>query len=356
MRIAHVVIGGDVAGGQMVALQLARAARAADHEVRFVSPTDGPFVELVRGDGMQADVVAIGGALDARAVRRLTRRLRSARVDLVHVHGHFAVNVVARIAGRLAGARVLSHMHIENTFRQGTGRRAQIALDNATARLSFAIVAVSEATAGSLRRQGYPDDRLQVVRNGIDATPAEPVRLAEGQTILEVARLAEVKGQRTLLAALAGLDATLVLVGRDLEQSGAYERELRAEAERLGVAGRVVFAGYRDDVPALLAGCDVFCLPSLMEGLPLVVLEAMVQGAPVVATAVGGTPELVADGETGVLVPPGDVTALHEGLERVLASPDLARRLGEAGRARARTAFSAAETNERILRIYETPT
>jgi glycosyltransferase involved in cell wall biosynthesis len=352
MRIAHVVIGGEVAGGQMVALQLARAAREAGHEVWFISPTDGPFLELVRGEGMHAGVVTIGGALDVRSVTRLRRELRRAHIDVVHVHGHFSVNVVARVAGRLAGARVLSHMHIENAFRTGMGRGAQVALDNATARLCYSIVAVSEATAASLRRQGYPGRRIVVVHNGIDVGPAAPVRLAQAPTILEVARLADVKGQRTLLRALTELEATAVLVGRDLEQGGAYERELRDEAERLGIADRVVFAGYRDDVPELLAGCDVFCLPSLAEGLPLVVLEAMAQGRPVVASAVGGTPELVDDGTTGLLVPAGDVAALTSALGAVLADPERARAMGEAGRSRVEREFSLAEAARRVLALY----
>jgi glycosyltransferase involved in cell wall biosynthesis len=352
MRIAHVVIGGDIAGGQMVALRLAQAARAAGHEVRFVSPTRGPFLELVRSAAMETDVVPIGGALDIRAVVRLTRQLRRARIDLVHVHGHFSVNVVGRLAARLAGARVLSHMHIENAFRSDKGRAAQVMLDNATARLCYSIVAVSEATAAELRRQGYPERRLVVVHNGIDVEPAKPVRLAEGPTILEVARLADVKGQQLLLRALTDLEATAVLVGRDLEQDGAYERKLRAEAERLGVADRVVFAGYRTDVPALLAGCDVFCLPSEMEGLPIVLLEAMAQGKPVVATRVGGTPELVVHGETGLLVPPGDVDALAAGLEQLLGDPERAQGMGEAGRARVQREFCAAAAAQRVLELY----
>jgi glycosyltransferase involved in cell wall biosynthesis len=245
-------------------------------------------------------------------------------------------------------------MHIENAFRTGTGRRAQVALDNATARLCFAIVAVSEATRQSLVRQGYPAGRVVTIHNGVaPAAPAASVRLLEGPTVLEVARLAEVKGQRTLLRALPRLDAGAVFVGRDLEAGGAYLRELEAEADRLGVAQRVVFADYRPDVPALIAGCDVFCLPSSAEGLPLVVLEAMAQGKPVVATTVGGTPELVADGETGLLVPPDDADALAAALARVLADEDYARRLGEAGKARVEREFSAERAAERVLGIYE---
>ncbi len=353
MKIAHVVIGGDVAGGQIVALRLAQAAREAGHDVLFVSPSDGPFLDRVRGAGIRAEVVPVSGALDPRGLVRLLRIFRRERIDIVHTHGHFAVNVLARIAGRLARARVLSHMHIQNAFREGTGRGVQIAIDNATARLCFAIVAVSDATRADLVRQGYPAGRLVTIHNGIEAAhDVSPVRLAEGPLVVEVARLAEVKGQRTLLEALADVQATAVLVGRDLERGGAYEDELRSEAERLGVSDRVVFAGYRDDVPALLAGCDVFCLPSFAEGLPLVVLEAMAQGKPVVATPVGGTPELVVDGETGILVPPGDPGSLAHALTELLADAPRAARMGEAGRARVLAEFRAAAMVERVLGLY----
>jgi glycosyltransferase involved in cell wall biosynthesis len=171
-----------------------------------------------------------------------------------------------------------------------------------------------------------------------------------------VARLAEVKGQRVLLAALTELDADAVLVGGDLERDGGYEAELRAEAGRRGVSERVVFAGQRDDVPGLIAGCDVLCLPSSVEGLPLVVLEAMAQSRPVVATAVGGTPELVLDGETGLLVPPGDAGALARALGTVLRDPELARRLGEAGRRRVLASFSLSAMTDRVLGLYEQST
>lgn len=351
MRIVQVVIGGEVAGGQIVALQIARAARDAGHTVSFVSPSSGPFLERAQAEGFATQVVPVRSALDVRALVLLARAFRGA--DVIHTHAHFSINVVARAAGRLTGAHVLSHMHIENAFRENRGRRAQIALDNVTARLCFAIVAVSDATKRALATQGYPRDRMITVHNGIDAAaPADPVRLAEGPVVLQVARLAEVKGQRRLVGALSRLDATAVLVGRDLEQGGAYERELRREAERLGVSDRVVFAGYRDDVPALLAGCEVFCLPSRVEGMPLVVLEAMAQAKPVVATAVGGTPEIVVDGETGLLVPPDDVDALAAALARLLADPELARRIGAAGRARVERDFSLAGMTKRVLQLY----
>lgn len=353
MNVVQLVIGGDVAGGQIVALQIAQAAREAGHDVSFVSPTPGPFVDRVRAEGFGAEIVPLGGALDLRAIVRLARAFRANDVDLVHTHGHFGVNVAGRVAARLAGASVISHMHIENAFRSGRGRALQVQLDNATARLCAAIVAVSDATRASLERQGYPTARLRTIHNGIDEQPsAEPVELAPRPTVLQIARLAEVKGQHTLLRALTRLDAHVVLVGVDIEHGGAYRRTLEDEAQRLGVADRVVFAGQRDDVPALLAGTDVFCLPSSAEGLPIVVLEAMSAGRPVVASAVGGTPELVADGVTGVLVPPEDPDALADALASLLADPARARALGDAGRERVRREFSLRQMTTRVIDLY----
>lgn len=362
MKIVHLVIGGDVAGGQIVALRLARAARDAGEEVVFVAPEEGLFTEIVRAEGMRVRVLPAAGALDLRALMRLARLLREERADVLHTHVHFSGNVIGRLAARIARARVIAHMHIENAFRPaGVSRKAQVALDNWTARLCTWIVAVSDATAETLVRQGYPSARLVTVHNGIEPVePAAPASLdlPPGTPVLGlVGRLCDVKGQRELIHALARIesrDAVAVLVGKDLEANGAYERELKAEAQRLGVEQRVIFAGYRDDVPSLLAALDVFVLPSWIEGLPLVVLEAMAQGRAVIATAVGGTPELVSDGETGLLVPPQDVEALARAIDALLGDPARAEHMGAAGRLRVRQEFSAAAAAGRVLGLYQT--
>jgi glycosyltransferase involved in cell wall biosynthesis len=145
----------------------------------------------------------------------------------------------------------------------------------------------------------------------------------------------------------------LLLIGKDLERGGAFQAELEREAERLGVRERVLFTGHRDDARALLAEADVVALPSWTEGLPLAVLEAMTQARPVVATLVGGTAEVVVDGETGLLVPPRDPEALAQAIERLLADPTLRRRLGEAGRRRVEERFSLDAMTRRVLAIYD---
>jgi glycosyltransferase involved in cell wall biosynthesis len=360
VKVVHLVIGGEVAGGQLVALRLAEAAREREHDVVFISPTPGGFVELAERRGFRVVVVPLGGALDLCSLLRLTSVVRAERTDVLHTHAHFSLNVLGRVAGRLASAKVIAHMHLDNAFRPGrAASTAQAVVDNATARLCSRIIAVSESTRAALVRQGYPGGRVVVVHNGIDPSPeadaARPVEVPDDAPfLLHVGRLAPVKGQRELIEALPRLartDTVAVLVGRDLETGGAYGRELEALATERGVRDRVLLAGYRDDVPALLAAADIFVLPSWIEGLPLTVLEAMAAAKPVVATRVGGTPEAV-DGETGLLVPPHDISALTEALDVLLAEPDLARRLGEAGRRRVEERFSAAAMCEQVLAAY----
>jgi glycosyltransferase involved in cell wall biosynthesis len=208
---------------------------------------------------------------------------------------------------------------------------------------------------------------MVTVHNGI-AIPAAPpgangVRAelgipTEARLVAEVGRLCAVKGQRELIEAVARLadrrpDLHALVVGDDLEAGGRYRDELVRAANSLGVSARVLFAGYRPDVPAILDVVDVVVLPSWIEGLPIVLLEAMAHGLPVVATPVGGTPELVVDGETGLLVPPHDPERLAEAIERLLAEPELGRRLGEAGRARVRERFAEEAMTGRVLRLYD---
>jgi glycosyltransferase involved in cell wall biosynthesis len=352
MRIVHLVIGGDVAGGQLVALRLARAAQARGDEVAFVAPERGLFTELAAREGFPVEILPLRRSFQLGAAWRLARLLRRQRAEVLHTHTLAAANALARLAGAAVRVPVVSHLHIENRFRPAT-RRLLARLDNATARLAARLVAVSEDTKRAYERQGYPRGRIEVVYNGVDLPANGVYRRNDPARIGEVARLCDVKGQRELLQALARLpEARLVLAGRDLERGGAYQDELEREAEQLGIRERVEF-GFHEDVPALLETLDVVALPSWTEGLPLVLLEAMARGRPVVATPVGGTPELVTDGETGLLVPPRHPEALAEALRRVLDDPELARRLGEAARARVAERFTAAEQTRRVLEIYD---
>jgi glycosyltransferase involved in cell wall biosynthesis len=361
MRIAHLVSGGELAGGQAVAFQLAVAAREAGHEALFVSPTHGELLDRARAEGFVTELVDIRRTTRLLDAARLARLLRRLDVDVLHTHVHVAANVLGRFAARAAGAAVISHLHIENHFRPLRLARAPlVGLDNATARLCARLVAVSDATRLAFARQGFPTGLLETVHNGVDAAAllaAPPAGLRDdlgipGEALLlaHVGRLAPVKGQRELIEALRGLqrdDAHAVFLGRDLERGGDYTRELQHAA-----GPNVHFAGFRADAASALREADALVLPSWIEGLPLVVLEAMAHAKPVVATAVGGTPEAVVDGETGLLVSPRDAPALEAALARLLDDAGLRRRLGEAGRDRVERHFHAAAMTARILEIY----
>jgi glycosyltransferase involved in cell wall biosynthesis len=359
VRVAHLVIGGDVAGGQLVALQLARALRERGDDALFVSPSRGAFTERVEAEGFRVVGADVSRLTRLRGMFALSQRLHDEQVDVLHTHTLAAANALGRLAARWASIPVVSHLHIENHFRLSTRWLLRFA-DNATARLAAAHVAVSEDTKRAYERQGYPSG-IEVVYNGVslDGEGARGVRaelgIPDGAPLVgEIGRLCDVKGQRELIVALAQVpEARAVLVGADLEQGGAFQTALEHEAERLGVRDRVVFAGRREDAHAVLAALDVLALPSWTEGLPLVALEAMAQRRPVVATPVGGTPEVVVDGETGLLVPPRDPDALAAALRRLLDDADLRRRMGEAGYERVRERFSADAMTQRVLELYD---
>jgi glycosyltransferase involved in cell wall biosynthesis len=163
-----------------------------------------------------------------------------------------------------------------------------------------------------------------------------------------VARLDPVKRLDVLLGALHRLDGVCAFV----VGYGPEEQRLKEMAEELGLGERVHFAGYQQDVWTWLAACDVFALSSDWEGMPNAVLEAMAAGLPVAATAVGGTPDVVVQGATGLLVPPDDATALAAALDRLIHDPDLRRTMGAAGRQRVRARFSVQQMVERTQALY----
>ncbi len=296
------------------------------------------------------------GRAGALAVPGFVRRLRALGPAVFHAHltqplgctlprlGAIAAGIPAIVATEHLFVEVpwpLS-VRVEHVIAQGMGR----------------YLAVSQHVADQLRRAlPFAAPKLQVVHNGIPLTPFEaPARVAgEGwaaggrPVVLTIARLHGQKGHAYLLEAAAALPEAVFVLAGDGPERGALEEQARC----LGVADRVVFLGHRQDIPALLAQCDLFVLPSLFEGLPLSVLEAMAAGKPVVATDVGGTREAVSHGETGCLVPPGDPHALVVAIRSLLADPGRAQAMGRAARARARAEFSAEVMVRRVSHVYE---
>jgi len=272
------------------------------------------------------------GPSDLGALLELVGVIRRERPAIVHAHSAKA-GVLARIAAALCRTPVRVYTSHGWSFRAEHGGRARFyrLVERLVGRLTTVVVCPAETeleagvAAGSCRR-----DRAAVIRTGVAVRPAQRRPGRARPTLISVGRMKAPKDFRTLIEALAllgELEYEAVLVG-----DGPDQAELASLARQRGLEPRVRFAGARDDVAEMLDAADCFVLSSRSECLPVSILEAMAAGLPVVATGVGGVPELVDDGVSGFLAPPGDASALAAALRRVLADADLRRRLGEAGR------------------------
>jgi glycosyltransferase involved in cell wall biosynthesis len=215
-----------------------------------------------------------------------------------------------------------------------------------------------------LEAQGYDPSRISVIHNGIDLTRFRQFTETEGRTTVTAgaplvavfARLNRLKGIEYFLQAAATVarrfdTVRFLVVGDSISET--YRAELEAFAKTLGLEHRVTFAGFRDDVPDLLSTVTVSVLPSLSEGLSNVVLEGMAAGVPVVATSVGGTPEMIDHGVTGLLVPPHDAASMADAITALLADPALARTIGRAGQQKVTQQFSLESTVAQTEHLYE---
>jgi glycosyltransferase involved in cell wall biosynthesis len=235
-------------------------------------------------------------------------------------------------------------------------RALAVLAERVAARLATRIICVSEHDRQCALRAGVGvPAQLVVIRPGVEPTAwshgdsATSRHLSQLCTVVTVSRLAPPKDPLTLLDAWDAVPGghRLLLAG-----DGPLRRAVEARIALGGQAGRVQLLGPRDDIPALLRAADIFVLSSRWEGLPLAVVEAMMAGLPVVATAVGGIPETVLHGETGLLVPPGDAHALASALHRLLQDADLRRRMGEAGRQRAMAWFTQQRMVDATIALY----
>ena len=296
------------------------------------------------------------------AVVRLARFLRREGVDVLQSH-LFDAGVIAVLAARLARTPLLIVTRHHTDQVELLGSPLHVRLDRWMARAADGVVAVSNAVRDHL-----------VSKDGVDSTPIEVIYLGfdfdrlrtseeEGRRVRQelgldddfvigcVAQLFGMKGQSHLIAALPELseripDAKLLLVG------GGERGALEAQAQKLGVGDRVVFAGHRNDVPACMRAMNVVVHPSLSEAFSQVVIEAMASGTPLVSTDVGGAREVIEDSETGLLIPPADVAAIVAAVLRVHDDEVLGRRLSEAARESVTRRFTVDRMVRRQLDCY----
>jgi glycosyltransferase involved in cell wall biosynthesis len=293
----------------------------------------------------------------------LAREIRRERPAIFHAHLTSPLSCkFGLVAARLAHVpAVVATAQLFTDLPPSRWIRAQCAVIPV---IADRFIAVSNDTAQSLQEAfRLPSRRVCIIRNAIPVVAFNRVphavpdasgraRLNGASTrpvVLTAARLDDLKGHRYLLEAAAQVpEALFVLAGE-----GSERNSLLAQAQALGIADRVLFLGYRWDIPELLASCDLFVLPSLKEGLSLAILEAMAAGRPVIATAVGGSAETVTHGETGLLVRPEDPTALAEAIRTLLRDESLARRLADAGRAYVNREHTLERMAQQVMDVYD---
>jgi glycosyltransferase involved in cell wall biosynthesis len=331
-------------------LPLMRAMRARGHEVIGVC-ADGPFLDGPRTEGFRIEAPklerSISVAAHWRAYRALLRLFRDERPDLVHAHMPIS-GFLARMAAWRAGVPRIAYTGHGFWFNfPGSWPRRVVgfAMEWLAARVTDTFLTVSEAEATDARRLHIHRGAV-AVRNGRDPArfrpdPGERQRIRatlgtadEQVVVLAVSRLVWHKGYPELSAAMLLVpDAVLWVAGERLTSDRGPD--MAALLRDAGLGGRVRLLGYREDVAELMAAADIFVLPSRFEGLPMSVIEAMLTGLPVLATSVRGPAEQVVPEVTGLLVPPGDASALAAALQRLVADKALRSRMGAAGRERA---------------------
>jgi len=361
VNITYIVTRAHPIGGVQIHVRdLAVSLQAQGHACTVVTGGTGLFVDMLRAERVPTIVlrhliVPIHPVRDALALGEIRSVLKERRPDLVAAHSSKA-GILSRIAGRTLGIPVILTAHGWN-FTPGIAPLAAAMyrqIERLAGPLSSKIITVSEYDRQLALSAGIVgEDKLVAVYNGM-ADVGPQLRARPGQSpvrLVMVARFGAQKDHPTLLRALAGLlDLPWEI---DLIGDGELLGQTQALAGELGLANRINFLGQRRDVDELLARAQVSVLATNWEGFPLSILEAMRAGLPVVATEVAGIGESVRDGDTGYLVPRGDVVVLQDRIRRLLTDAALRTRMGASGRGRFEQHFTLPLFVQNTLAVYQ---
>jgi glycosyltransferase involved in cell wall biosynthesis len=371
-RVLFVDQSGDLGGAELSLLDIARHFRAAATVALF---GDGPFADRLLAEAVSVEIVGGRGRLGVRrddgplawlsalgavgpVVARLVALCRHHELVYANTQKAFALGA---LAARLSRRPLI--WHLRDILTPEHFGRANLRLVVALSHLAAArVIANSDATAATFVAAGGDGRRLVTIPNGLDPAPwslvpadqlarlRHELGLRPGPVVGIFGRLAAWKGQHVLLEALHALpDVQCVVVGDPLFGEEPYRRRLVGLVDELGLGDRVRLCGFRADVPVMMQVCEVIVHASTAaEPFGRVIVEAMLAGRPVIASDAGGAREIVVDGASGILVPPGDVGRLAAAIGLVLADHELAGRLAAGGRARALARFGLSHTLGRI--------
>ncbi|MGI9308890.1 MAG: glycosyltransferase family 4 protein [Gammaproteobacteria bacterium] len=355
MHVVHLETGRHLYGGARQVLYLLEGLAAQGVRCTLICPPDS---EICTAAGGAADVVAVPvrGDIDLKSSRRFAKVLRKLKPDVLHVHSRRGADVWGGLAARRTGTPAVLSRRVDNPDVPVIGAIKNSFYEH--------IITISEGIHRQLRLQGIREDKLTTVHSAIDADGLEP-RWTRAQfldafdlesdalVVAVVAQLIPRKGHKDILDAWGGIldehpHARLILFG-----TGPMEQYLKDAAIENNCAEAVSFAGFRKDLRDYLAHVDLLVHPALKEGLGVCLLEAQAAGVPVVATRVGGIPEAVADGRSGLLVEPEDSRVLELAVLELLADEPRRRELGLQGRAHVQQHFSIAAMVAGNLAVYQ---
>ncbi len=358
MRILYIITLAEFGGAQSHVRELLRFASKQNHTVGLVVGGPGPLSDAARQMGVEVmitpDLVQpIQPAKDIRALSKVRRAIQMFQPDIVHAHSSKA-GVIGRLAARLEGVPRVFTAH-GWAFSEGVlVRRKALAIvsERIASRWSDKIITVSDYDRNlALRHHVARPEQLITIHNGVDDTSYRADPGCDSSAILTmVARFAPPKNQSDLVLAAEDLKGEFEV---EFIGDGPQIADIQAQVAGARLSRKVTFWGLRPDVPESLARTHVFVLVSKWEGLPISILEAMRAGLPVVASNVGGVREAVVDGETGFLVPSGDVVTLRDRLQRLLSDPELRARLGAAGRRRYERYFTLERMMQKTWKVYQ---
>jgi glycosyltransferase involved in cell wall biosynthesis len=361
VRIGHVIWSLGLGGAEQVVIQLAsESLRRGDEVSVFTLNAPGTFAAQAAAGGVRVISVAKRSRYDLTVLARLAGEFRRARLDVVHTH-LWGAHVWGRLAAALARVRVVvATEHNLDTWKP----RGYFIVDRLLSRLTTHLVAVSGPVRDFYEQHGVGVGRWHVIRNGIAVAPQTLRRLGDAHRALGLAdgdrvigwvgRLVPAKAPGDFLEAVSLAATRVPRLRAVIVGDGPLRQEAEARARELGLQQRVVFAGLRTDVSDLLSGMEALVFSSEREGLSIAMLEGMAAGVPIVATRVGGTPELVEDGRTGLLVPAHAPAELADRIARVLEDAPLASALARGARDTIAARFSFDAMASAYEELYQT--
>jgi glycosyltransferase involved in cell wall biosynthesis len=373
IRVLHIINSLDIGGNERFLLQLLERLPRDTFSQEVCVPNRGKdatrdLEAACRKLNTPIKVLRVGGNWDVSVLPRLVYVILKGRFDVVHTHLIYS-QVYGRLAATLAGTRCI--VSSEQNVYDFKARLPFSWVERRLSRWTERIIACSKKVREHLiKKVGVNPLRVVVVPNGVDTDVFFPIRkrtrlyrsvenvrkelgIEEGDAVIgTVGHMTRQKGYDVLIAAMPQIlrkhpGAKFVFVGR-----GLLREKLEKQARELGVAQRICFAGIRRDVPAVLNCFDVFVLASLWEGFGTAIIEAMACGVPVVASRVGGIPEIIEDGVSGVLVAPGRGGLVAEAVIRLLDKPRKTRELARRGRTSATERFSVEKMAQSVAKVY----